>query len=519
MGNKIFRCLISCALVLGMFFSSTISSLAIEPMESDHYVGEPSPQIYGFVERMYECFLGRPSDPEGKEGWAAKLASGEIDGASFVYGFAHSPEFTDIYNSISNEDFVTLLYRSFLDREPDEAGFSEWVKYATNWMPLDWMIAGFVNSQEFSNLCEASGISRGNYSCPNVKISRLDGAAVGNFVERFYVEALGRSAEPEGKRHWATKIAIGEIAPADLVYSFLESLEFHNREGGLSNTEYVDCMYHTFFNRNPDEEGLSYWVSALDSGEKSRHDIIDGFVGSQEYINMIWKFFYPDSDDDGIPDLDDPLLERLLKKGYLAYHFGYYEGGLGGKVVATDQDKAWGFEVGSVIPDLSLGELRERYTNLDENDRDESGKNALDRWLISVGEPLYVTSAENHLPYTEDMVNAELPVFIYLQYFVDPDTNEFWYTAHVSPYTYYRTEHFVSPYYGMTDIWNRAAFNRISETDIYGNESAFNGLITINRDEIAEIIRNDDYTSRRRGELTWLTDFYDFTVGNVTDRW
>ncbi len=251
----------------------------------------PSQDIYDFVERMYNSFLGRESDPEGKEDWAQQLANREIDGASFVYGFAHSLEFEDIYNSISSEEFVTILYNTFLDRTPDPEGFAGWVDYADNWMPLDFMVGGFVNSQEFTNICSSFGIERGAYEMPSIPPADLNGVAIGNFVERFYVEALGRTSEPAGKRHWATKIATSEIMPSDLVYGFLESPEFQDRAAHMTHGEYVSCMYHTFFDRDPDQEGYDYWVGSLSSGEKTRHDIIDGFVGSQEYIRLVNGFF------------------------------------------------------------------------------------------------------------------------------------------------------------------------------------------------------------------------------------
>ncbi len=292
--NKLMKRMLTTVLTITTLIAGTAMPVSAQAVDvaPEAVVQEvaPSQEIYDFVERMYNNFLGRQSDADGKEGWAQMLADGEIDGASFAYGFAHSPEFEDIYNTIPSEEFVTRLYNTFLGRAPEAEGLEGWTEYADNWMPLDWMVGGFVNSQEFTNICESFGIIRGTYQMPDVTPAHLDGAAIGNFVERFYTEALGRASEPAGKRHWATMIATRQIAPAELVYGFMESEEFVNRAANMTNEEYVNCMYHTFFDREPDQAGFTEWVNGLNDGSRSRHDIIDGFVGSAEYIQMVNRF-------------------------------------------------------------------------------------------------------------------------------------------------------------------------------------------------------------------------------------
>ncbi|MCR5128933.1 MAG: DUF4214 domain-containing protein, partial [Lachnospiraceae bacterium] len=72
--------------------------------------------VWDFVERMYNVFLGRESDYDGKCGWTAMLLDKEINGAAFAKGFAQSPEFQNNLKSMSAEQFVTILYRTFLNR-------------------------------------------------------------------------------------------------------------------------------------------------------------------------------------------------------------------------------------------------------------------------------------------------------------------------------------------------------------------------------------------------------------------
>ncbi len=298
-----FRTMALCTglLVLVSGVPQPVCAMQFDGQTAEGVIGEstqavPSQGIYDFVERMYEVFLGRASDPEGKENWANALATGEIDGAGFVHGFAHSEEFHKIYNSLTDEEFVAICYRTFLGREPDPAGFQSWVEQAGKWAPFDWMIGGFMNSLEFGEICNSYGIIQGTYERPYYEETYLNGDAVGAFVERFYTKALGRPSDPDGKRDWATKIATGEIEPTSLVYGFLDSSEFQGRSAKMSNEEYVTCMYHTFFDRDPDPEGFATWVSSLNEGTATRRDIIDGFVGSVEYRNLMDKLLGMDYD-------------------------------------------------------------------------------------------------------------------------------------------------------------------------------------------------------------------------------
>ncbi len=286
--------------------------------ESTAVTAQPSEDVYAFVERMYNNFLGRQSDPAGKENWATQLASGQIDSVGFVRGFAYSDEFqNNILPYLSTDELIESFYNTFFDRASDEAGKANWTSKYDNWASLDHILAGFVNSAEWAGLCTRFGITQGSYEGDPYN-EKLNGERLGAFVERFYTEALGRASEPAGKRHWATKIASGEIAPADLVYGFMESEEFANRAANMTNEEYVDCMYHTFFDRNPDEAGFAEWVDGLNNGTKSRHDIIDGFVGSQEYINMVNSFFDGSVDPSLLASTGYEFLDKTLyEAGYV----------------------------------------------------------------------------------------------------------------------------------------------------------------------------------------------------------
>ena len=76
-----------------------------------------------FVEALYGKLLGRPSDPNGKQGWIDSLQSGATT-ADVVRGFLFSQEYCAAR--------VTELYASLLGRNPDPGGLAFWVGLLTS---------------------------------------------------------------------------------------------------------------------------------------------------------------------------------------------------------------------------------------------------------------------------------------------------------------------------------------------------------------------------------------------------
>jgi hypothetical protein len=103
-------------------------------------------------------------------------------------------------------------------------------------------------------------------------------------VQQLYLAYFGRAADPGGLANFESQMAaLG--APADvqalaaayytnpgiraLVDSFSSSAESQALYGGTT-TAFVTAIYGNIFNRTPDDDGLKYWVTAIDSGSLSR---------------------------------------------------------------------------------------------------------------------------------------------------------------------------------------------------------------------------------------------------------
>ena len=105
-----------------------------------------------------------------------------------------------------------------------------------------------------------------------------------DFVERLYVVALDRASEPEGKAFWVEKVQNGEYNGADCARFFLlEAPEFMNRK--LDNSDFLEILYHTFYDRESDVNGKAYWMGRLDGGTL-RRDVVNDFIESTEWCNI-----------------------------------------------------------------------------------------------------------------------------------------------------------------------------------------------------------------------------------------
>ncbi|MBR3057819.1 MAG: DUF4214 domain-containing protein [Clostridiales bacterium] len=111
------------------------------------------------------------------------------------------------------------------------------------------------------------------------------GPSIAEFVERLYTIALDRPSEKAGKDFWVNEIESGNRTGGDCAHFFLiEAPEFLNR--GLSDDDFVETLYRTFFDRDSETAGKSFWVGELKSKRMSRQDVIGGFIDSKEWCNV-----------------------------------------------------------------------------------------------------------------------------------------------------------------------------------------------------------------------------------------
>lgn len=113
-----------------------------------------------FAKRLYTCCLKRKPEDAGLKYWSLALTNLEQTGAGAAKRFFDSQEFRDL--KTSDEEYVSRLYTTFMDREPDQSGFDHWVKALKSGTSRMEVLRSFAASQEFTDICAEYGIERGN---------------------------------------------------------------------------------------------------------------------------------------------------------------------------------------------------------------------------------------------------------------------------------------------------------------------------------------------------------------------
>ena len=174
--------------------------------------------IYGFVRspefrnsiapiaRLYLAYFGRAPDYNGLLHWMGQFHAGApLDAISDA--FALSPEFVQAYGQKTNAEFVQLVYRNILGRQPDSSGYAHWLgALDSRRVTRGGLMTVFSESPEF--------MAKSN---PSVVVSML------------YTAMMQRTPDASGFAFWVNRWASGASDEAALIASFYASVEYRDR--------------------------------------------------------------------------------------------------------------------------------------------------------------------------------------------------------------------------------------------------------------------------------------------------
>lgn len=272
-------CTVKAVAVCDTYWDSGVASQDIS------YIATSSSVLTGksrFVALLYENVLERNAREDEIASWVQELENGKT-GADTAFGFIFSEEFTN--KKLNDSDYVERLYMSMMGRASDEGGKSNWVTHLNNGVSRLYVFRQFVNSQEFTNLCNEYGIIKGDVALGEARDQNYD---VTRFVARNYREFLGRKYDIDGLNDWTDRINNRVQTMQDIASGFVFSQECKDKN--LSNEEFVQMLYRGCFDRTGDNLGVADWVSKLNSGEYNREQVFLGFANSQEFANMVSSY-------------------------------------------------------------------------------------------------------------------------------------------------------------------------------------------------------------------------------------
>ncbi len=116
-----------------------------------------------------------------------------------------------------------------------------------------------------------------NFNFPRREIPTTKQAFVGELYRCF----LGHEADQGGLEFWTNN-----GASVDHLYqAFVESGEYQNKN--LHNVQFIYDMYNCVLYRQPDHSGFNFWLNDLNSGRKTRTDMLYAFLVSIEFDTYV----------------------------------------------------------------------------------------------------------------------------------------------------------------------------------------------------------------------------------------
>lgn len=140
----------------GIYVGSTSDVGALENVLS-HYRNQNA-DITKFVARCYTQGLERDYEPDGLEAWCKVIIENSNTPKQVAQNFIFSDEFTQ--KNLNNEEYVKILYRTFMGREADETGLAAWVEVLESGREdRGKVMEGFSDSVEFDGILQSFGLN------------------------------------------------------------------------------------------------------------------------------------------------------------------------------------------------------------------------------------------------------------------------------------------------------------------------------------------------------------------------
>ncbi len=203
-----------------------------------------------FIEQVYQAYLGRPADSTGLEAHVQQLQQG-IARAEVLYTLRISEEAANVFinqtETLSDRDFLELAYLYFRKQE-------------------------LTPEQQATQLAKLkSGTNRQSLlkNCPS--------------FDFFHIGVEANAIEPE--QSTATDNPADNPLEKFLADLSIEDPDFLTQQEQLSDRDFVQKIYLTFFRRPADSEGLEMQVEQLAHG-LSRWDILYELRTSTEAANV-----------------------------------------------------------------------------------------------------------------------------------------------------------------------------------------------------------------------------------------
>ena len=250
--------------------TGTVSTGAAELQNREHF-GSVSHDLHspaGEVFALYDATFGRLPELSGQTGWTAAHGAG-LSLHDLAQIFLDSPEGQSHLGIADDTGFLTALYQTALNRPADAADLQGWTAAMHSGMERADVLIGFAFSAE-----NAAGMQ----SAFDTGIFTADPHAMD--VARLYYGLLGRAPDAGGLDYFAQALAHGASTEA-IAQTMLGSGEYAAAFGTLTDSAFIEALYHGALGRAPEASGMQGWTQALAAGA-NRADVALGIANSME---------------------------------------------------------------------------------------------------------------------------------------------------------------------------------------------------------------------------------------------
>ncbi len=183
-------------------------------------------QIVNYVEQLSETFLGSTPDNATTQAWASRVYADQ-NRAGLAAELAQSDQFAGV--------MLAQLYETAFGRASDAAGEAYWRQTIKDGAKIDAVGSFFLASEEYFN---GSGGTNAGY------------------IQRLYVDILGRTADQAGLDYWLSLMESGQLDRIGVAANFYYSAE--------SRRDRTVLMYTRILGFGPVESSIEYWSGRLE---------------------------------------------------------------------------------------------------------------------------------------------------------------------------------------------------------------------------------------------------------------
>lgn len=211
-----------------------------------------------FVTRLYVSVLNRRPDSQGLETWVSQITSGGLGCGGVLQSFFESPEY--LSKSSTNDEYVNTLYQVVMGRECSNDEREFWVsKIEDSLMSRTYVLWGFVESAEFSLLCNNYGLAKGGVT----RTEQRDFNESSNiFIINIYQNTLDFVPSAVDVNNW-----LGYLRSGKPISDFINEIAKLESFSSMTTVERAERTYRALLAREGTQEEIDEFANAISEAD------------------------------------------------------------------------------------------------------------------------------------------------------------------------------------------------------------------------------------------------------------